>query len=387
MSTREKKVGIISLSQSDLQSAGSVYTTSVAMLDKYRNKHALLLERASEAGEKLPKDLDDELMNWQVSAKKAVKFMNETRSVYTDKAHAFIKEFTALENTLGKELYEDIQQVRDKSAKIHAQEAAAAREKEEAELREKQRRIDAIAELESQLRTGYANHLTNVKQTILQVYSNCNLENIDESQVLVNDFIGGTLSEEAWNAITLVGDASLVGEVRTEERFAACASHFTSEVTKYAEYILTLFPARKGELERGEQESAQAAGLARKQEEEAENARKEAERRAAEQAEKEKQQATVTVMVSQANREVDAPRAIESYSITVGSVDGWRAVVDYYLTNAGASAGELGKVKLDSMVTFAERQAKSTGEMISHEAVTYEPKYKAVARATKKKAA
>ena len=380
-------MGITSLSQTDLQSAGSVYTTSVGMLDKYRLKHSALMERAIEAGEKLPKELDDELMNWQVSAKKAVKFMNETRSVYTDKAHAFIKEFTALENTLGKELYDGIQQVRDRSAKIHAQEAAAAREKEEAELREKQRRIDAIAELESQLRNGYANHLTNVKQTILQVYSNCNLENIDEAQVLVNDFIGGTLSEEAWNAISLVGDTALIDEVRTADRFAACSSHFTTEVTKYAEYILTLFPARKGELELGEQESAQAAELARKQEEEAENARKEAERRAAEQAEKEKQQATVTVMVSQANREVDAPRAIESYSITVGSVDGWRAVVDYYLTNAGASPQDLGKVKLDTMRIFAERQAKSTGEMISHEAVTYEPKYKAVARATKNKAA
>lgn len=387
MSTQENKVGITSLSQTDLQSAGSVYTTSVGMLDKYRLKHSALMERAIEAGEKLPKELDDELMNWQVSAKKAVKFMNETRSVYTDKAHAFIKEFTALENTLGKELYDGIQQARDRSAKIHAQEAAAAREKEEAELREKQRRIDAIAELESQLRNGYANHLTNVKQTILQVYSNCNLENIDEAQVLVNDFIGGTLSEEAWNDISLVGDASLVDEVRTADRFAACSSHFTTEVTKYAEYILTLFPARKGELERGEQESAQAAELARKQEEEAENARKEAERRAAEQAEKEKQQATVTVMVSQANREVDAPRAIESYSISVSSVDGWRAVVDYYLTNAGASPQDLGKVKLDSMVTFAERQAKSTGEMITHADVAYEPKYKAVARATKKKAA
>lgn len=387
MSTQENKAGIISLSQTDLQSAGSVYTTSVGMLDKYRLKHSALMERAIEAGEKLPKELDDELMNWQVSAKKAVKFMNETRSVYTDKAHAFIKEFTALENTLGKELYDGIQQARDRSAKIHAQEAAAAREKEEAELREKQRRIDSIAELESQLRSGYANHLTNVKQTILQVYSNCNLENIDEAQVVVNDFIGGTLSEEAWNAITLVGDSALVEEVRTQARFNACSSHFTTEVTKYAEYILTLFPARKEELERGEQESAQAAELARKQEEEAENAKKEAESRAAEQAEKEKQQATVTVMVSQSNREVDAPRAIESYSVSVSSVDGWRAVVDYYLTNAGASPQELGKVKLDSMVTFAERQAKSTGEMITHADVRYEPKYKAVARATRKKAA
>src|SRR5690606_34772299 len=147
----------------------------------------------------------------------------------------------------------------------------AAREKEEAELRERQRRIDAIAELESQLRTGYANHLTNVKQTILQVYSNTTLAQIEEAEAAVRGFIGGTLSEEAWNAISLVDDDTLIGEVRTSERFNACSTHFTTEVTKYAEYILTLFPARKEELERGEQESAQAAELARKQEEEAEN--------------------------------------------------------------------------------------------------------------------
>lgn len=387
MSTQEKISGLISLSQSDLQSAGSVYTTSIGMLEKYRTKQTQLLHRATEVGEKLPKELDDELMNWQVSAKKAVKFMNETRSVYTDKAHAFIKEFTAIENTLGKELYDAIQTVRDNSAKVHAQEAAAAREKEEAELREKQRRIDAIAELESQLRSGYANHLTNVKQTILQVYSNTTIAQIEEAESAVRGFIGGTLSEEAWNSITLVGDDSLVEEVRTAERFNACSAHFTSEVTKYAEYILTLFPARQEELERGEQESAQALELAKKQQEEAEKAQADADKRASEQAEKEKQSASVTVMINQANREFDAPRSIESYSITVGSIDGWRAVIEYYLTNAGASVKELGKVKLDSMVTFAERQAKSTGEMVAHEDVSYEPKYKAVARATKKKAA
>lgn len=383
----EQQIGVIPFSTADLQSASAVYTTSFGMLEKYRNKHTVLLARATEAGEKLPKELDDELMNWQVSAKKAVKFMNETRLVYTDKAHAFIKEFTAIENTLGKDLYDTIQRVRDTSAKIHAQEAAAAREKEAAELREKQRRIDAISELEAQLRSGYSAHLTAVKQTILQVYSNATLTQIEEAEFALSSFIGGSLSEEAWNSITLVGDADLINEVRTDARKEACAAHFTTEVTKYAEYLLSLIPARKEELERGERESAQAAELARKQEEESERMRAEAEKRSQEEAEKAKQQATVKVMVSQANREEDAPRAIESYSVQVDSVDGWRAIIEYYLTNSGTSAQDLGKAKLDSMRTFAGRQAKSTGEMVTHADVTYEPKYKAVARATKKKAA
>lgn len=222
---------------------------------------------------------------------------------------------------------------------------------------------------------------------MLSVYSNCTLENIAEAESALVGFIDGKLSDEAWLSISLVGDSELISEVRTEQRFQACNIHFTAEVTNYANYLISLLPQRREELETGVKESKAAEELARKQKEEAEAAQLASEKRAAEEAAKAKQQAAVTVHINQANREVDAPRAIESYSITVTSVDGWRAIVDYYLTNSDTDVDALGKVKLDSMVSFAERQAKSTGEMITHEGVVYKPKYKAIARATKKKAA
>ncbi|MGV6945009.1 hypothetical protein [Sphingobacterium kyonggiense] len=326
-------------------------------------------------------------MSWQVSAKKAVKAIEEQRKPFTEKAHAFIKAFTQVENALGKELYDPIQRLRDTSARIHAEESADAKAKEQAELTAKQKKIDDIAQLEGQLRNGYSAHLTNVKQAMLSVYSNCTLENIAEAEEVLNDFIGGELSEEAWVSISLIGDSELIKEVRTEARFNACNTHFTTEVTNYANYLISLLPQRREELEAGVKESKAAEELARKQKEEAEAAQLASEKLAEEEAAKAKQQAAVTVHINQANREVDAPRAIESYDIIVTSVDGWRAIVDYYILNSRAKVDDLGKIKLDQMKAFVEKQAKVTGEVIDHEGLTYEPKYKAVARATKKKAA
>ncbi|MGJ1420472.1 hypothetical protein ACR79T_12665 [Sphingobacterium spiritivorum] len=385
--TTQQTMAIMPFTQTDLQSAGAVYIAAQGFLDKYRAKQIALLAKATANGDKLPKELDDELMNWQVSAKKAVKHVEEQRKPFTEKAHAFIKAFTSVENALGKELYDPIQRIRDTSAKIHTQEAAAAKVKERAELAKKQKRIDDIAALETQLRSGYAAYLSTVKQTMLTVYSGATIETIGEAEAAISGFIGGALTEEAWETITLIGDQELINEVRTADKFTACANHFTAEVTKYAEYLLSLIPTRLAELEVGVAESKAAEALAKKQQEDAAAAQLAAQQKADADSAKAKQAASVTVMVARANRQVEAPKAIESYTVSVASVDGWRVIIDYYLNNAGVTAEGLGNVKLDQMRAFAEKQAKATGEMVEHADIMYEPKYKAVARATKKKAA
>ncbi|QQT44866.1 Uncharacterised protein [Sphingobacterium multivorum] len=389
MATQENQTtGLaIHLSQTDLQSAGAVYTTSIAYLEKRKSKFDLLIAKANANGDKLPKELDDELMQYQVTNKKAVSSIEAQRKPFTEKAHAFIKAFTAIENELGKDLYDPIQKLRDTSAKIHAEEAAEAARKEREELQRKQKRIDEISNLETQLRNGYAALLGETKRTILQVYSNFDLEQAEEAKSVITNFINAKLSNEAWETITLVGSDELIGEVRTKERFATCSTHFTSEVTKYAEYILSIFPARVAELEQGIADNKAAEELKQKQEQEEEENRVAAEKRAADEAAKAKQQANVTVMVAQANRQEEAPKTVESYAVSVGSVDGWRAVIEYYLTNSGTPVEDLAKVKLDSMRMFAEKQAKATGEMVEHKDVVYEPKYKAVARVTGKRRA
>ncbi len=377
----------IHLSQTDLQSAGAVYNTSIEYLGKRKSKFDSLIAKANANGDKLPKELDDELMQYQVTNKKAVSSIEAQRKPFTEKAHAFIKSFTAIENELGKDLYDPIQRLRDTSARIHAEEAAEAARKEREELQRKQKRIDDIANLETQLRNGYAALLGETKRTILQVYSNFDLANAEEAKTAIQSFVNAKLSNEAWETITLDGSEDLISEVRTEERFANSSTHFTSEVTKYAEYILEMFPARVAELEKGIADNKAAEELKQKQGQEEEENRVAAEKRAADEAAKAKKQANVTVMVAQANRKEEAPKTIESYAVSVGSVDGWRAIIEYYLTNSCTPAEDLAKVKLDSMRMFAEKQAKATGEMVEHKDVVYEPKYKAVARVTGKRRA
>jgi len=383
----QNTTAVMPFTQTDLQSAGAVLQQASTYLTAYTDKQIALLNRAKQAGAKLPKEIDDDLMAWQVSAKKAVKAMEEARKPFTEKAHAFVKAFTTVENEISKGLYDSIQSIRDTSAKLHAQDAAAARAKEQAELAAKQRRIDDIASLEAQLRNGYASYLEKVKNLLLNVHANVTLETYEEAIFKLNTFTNVTIPDEEWQAISLVGPAELIPLVRTQAKFEACKTHFTNEIAKHANYLLELMPARKEELERGEVESKQAAELAAKAEQEAEQARKEAQQRADQEAAKAKQQANVTVQINQANRQEEAPKTIESYAINVHSVDGWRAIADYYLTNAGVGIEDLGKVKFDQMKAFAEKQAKATGEIIDCEGLEYEPKYKAVARATKNKAA
>lgn len=375
------------LTQTDLQNAGSVLHEATIYLNKYKSKHLELIELAKTAGEKLPKDVDDKLMAWQVSAKKAVKYIEEKRKPFTEKAHAFIKAFTAVENEIGAKLYNEIQNIRDKSAAIHAREAAEAKAKEQAELIAKQKRIDTIAAMSAQLRAGYASFLEKTKETLLSIYANVDLQSYDEAMQALQKFTNATFPRVEWDNITLNGPAELIPEVKTEEKLLACQNHYSSEVAKYANYIIGLMPARKAELERGEADNKQAEELAKKAQEEAEAAKLAAEKQAKEEAEKAKQQAMVANMVAEANREVEAPKAIESYSITISSIDGWRSVIEYFLSNSGTPVEDLGKIRLDQMKAFAEKQAKASGEMIEHKDINYDAKYKAVARATKKKVA
>ncbi len=378
---------LVILTQTDLQSAGSVLEKASSYLTAYQKKHADLLKRANSAGPKLPKELDDDLMAWQVSAKKAGSVMEEARKPYTGKAHSFIKAFTTVENEISKSLYDVVQNIRDNSAKLHAEEAAALRAKEQAELAAKQRRIDDKLSLENQLRAGYAKYLQGIKNLLLRIHANVTLETYKDALYQLETFTNVTIPQDEWEKIELVGPADLISEVRTVEKFEACKAHFTKEIAEQAKYLLDLMPARKEELERGELESKQAAELALKAEQEAEEARKIADARAKQEAEKAKQQVQVSAMINEANRDLEAPKAIESYSINVTSMDGWRAIIDYYMMYSGTSAENIGNIKLDQMKAFAEKQAKATGELITHDDIVYQAKYKAVARATKRNAA
>lgn len=382
---------LTTITPSDLQTAQGVYSKSSEWLSAYESKHAALIKLATTA--KLPAEIDTKMNQFQVSARAALKAMNDNRTPFTEKAHAFVKAFTDMENRI-KALDGEIQALRNASAAAYAKEEAAKREAERLDLARKTERITLLANAEQQVRDAYSAIVQGDKDELLSAFEAITLETLDQYEALLRD-IHPVLKYERWEAIKVSlkptqlnpqGEIDAIGvEALLGGKFDKCALHYKEEIANYAAHLLTLLPHRRAGLERGEAESKEAAELRAKQSQLEADQAAAAKAAAEKKAEAERAEALLNQQVEQANRSAEAPRSIESYSITVTNRQGWVEIFKFYLANTTASEGEdLGKVKLDSMRLLAERLAKSTGVKIDSPHVVYEAKYKvAVKSATK----
>src|SRR5690606_24699969 len=103
------------ITPADLSTAGDIFKQNQNWLSSYKSKHGKLLAIAKEEGDKLTPETDKKINEWQVSAKQCLKRMKDDRMVFTSKMDEFKKEFTSIENVLEKELYSQMQVIRDKS--------------------------------------------------------------------------------------------------------------------------------------------------------------------------------------------------------------------------------------------------------------------------------
>lgn len=385
------------ITPSDLQTAQGVHQQSAQWLAAYENSHTKLIAKADAIhGAKLPVEFDAKLNRWQESAKQALQRMEAERKPFTEKAHAFIKAFTEQENRLNA-MYKEIQAIRDASATAYRKEEAERLAKERQELARKTERVDLLANASNQVREAYAAILEGDKSELLDAFEKVTLDNIDEYEAILRE-INPVLKYDRWTSIeirlspTQLNNQQEIDAIKTEalefgDKFDKAAEHYKSEITRYAQHLLTLLPHRRKALENPTAVIDNTAEeLRRKQERLAEDQRKAAEEAATKAAEEAKAKMELQQRVEEANRHLEQPRAIESYSITVTSRAGWAEIFKYYLIHQPETADEdLGKVKLDSMRIFAERRAKQRGELISHPDVVYEPKYKVTVRQTKGK--
>lgn len=377
------------ITPTDLQNAGSVLAQNTSYLNIYRKSHSKLLEKAKAEGTKLKPETDEAMNKWQVSAKLALKKMEEERKPYTQKAMEFVKVFTSTENALSKDLYQSIQDIRNASATAYAKEEEEKQRQEADELAKKQERIRLLADAEQQVRDGYASILREEKANLLKSFENATADNIDEVEANLKN-LKPTFLKTKWDEIpvnlTSRLDQSEIDNVITNSRlgkFDKCSAHFKSEIKNYAAYLVSLIPARREEIAQGIA-SKEAEELKRKQEAIEEAQRKAAQEKAEEERIEKLKEEELQLQIDQANRRADAPdtRTISSCSITVSTREAWLAIVGFFFENSTET--DMGKVKLDQMKAFAERWAKSHGEKIEHPGISYEVKYKAVAKAARK---
>ena len=350
--------GLQIIAPDELASATQVLRQNKSYLTIYEKSQAKLKALAEQEGTKLSPKTDEEINKWQVSAKLAIKAMNEQRAPITSILHRAVKMFTEVENGMT-EKYNELQAIRDKSVTAYRKEEEEKRKAEEMKLKKAQERVTLLANAEQEVRQAYANYLSEAKSKIEKG------ENVDD-----------VLSFTWWESITPEISSGLLAKeeihaIQTESKlgkFDKCAKHYADEIAAYKKHIASLADKSGAEQERlkAEQEAAEQAKQKAEQKRQAEL-----------------QAETERIKLEQANRAVQAPdtRVVDSYAVTVTGADGWRAIVEFYLSNGGGD--DLEKITGKQMRAFAEKMAKKTGECVEHSEVKYEKVYKSRAVAGK----
>lgn len=384
------------IQEKDLKSAGTVLATTKDWVSKYTKKHNSLVELSKKEGVKLSPETDQAINDFLSGVKKAAKAAEDARKPFTSKLNEVIGLFTAQESILKANLVTDLQAARDASVAEYRKEQLAEQAKEQDRLDKVRARIELLADAEGQIRTQYANLLSEDKAKLMEVYEGCTIE-MYEPILEMLDGVVGTFTQDMWEGISATIDHKQFAQAKhftaeeisaicieaKEGKFEKVAPHYQSEIKAYAKHLSSLMPERKIELETGIQESAAAEKLKEDQATaEAEQA-KLAEAKTEKSVQTQLSAAIIDSQINTANRSLSIPKGhtVESYEIIVNDNLGWSEIFKFYVAHSELNIE--GKTKLDSMKLFAERVAKSQGLRIESPYVKYEAKYKAVNRSKK----
>lgn len=384
------------IKQEDLQSAGTVLTTTRSWVTTYQKKHDVLKLQAEKEGVKLTPATDQAINDYLASLKKAATKAEDDRKPFTSKLNEIIKMFTAEETKLKVDLVTELQTARNNSVAAYKKEEAAEQAKAQTKLDKEKARIELFAEAETQIRTQYADLLKGDKEKLMDVYENCTLE-MYESVLEMLSMVVGTFKQEYWDGIVATLDHNPLDNTKyftleeltticnsaKECKFEKVAPHYQAEIKAYADHLVTLMPERKLELEAGVTESAAAATLKSVQEALELKQSQEALARTEQNVQTQVSSVIIDNQIDTAKRlsKVPAAQSIDSYEIIVLDRAGWSEIFKFFITHSDEQ--DLGKMKLDSMKLFAERKAKSEGLKIESAYIKYEEKYKAVVKSKK----
>ncbi|RZJ92453.1 MAG: hypothetical protein EOO20_01725 [Chryseobacterium sp.] len=381
----------------EVQSASQVLATTKSWVAAYTKKETALIALADKDGVKLSVETDSAINDFLASLKTATKTANDARSPFTRRLDEIKSYFTAEENLL-KGLETKLQEKRNASVKVYAQEKAEQLRKDQLKLDQAKARIELFAEAEAQIRTQYANVLAADKQRLLDAFSEITLDTICDLEGILKADVA-PLTMEVWegfkadvsNVLVFPLAATIPDELQEiclkakEGKLEKVAPHYQEEIKNYANHLLAILPERRLELEEGK-ESAAAEELRKEQEAATKLQQEQSEQRQADQVKTQVGAAVIDVQIEQAHRGLSTPKAsaIESYSIEVLEQAGWSEIFKFYSTHCDKDITE--KTTMNTMKLFAEAEAKRSGTIIESAYLNYEPKYKAVTRNTKKAA-
>lgn len=401
MSTTTTEIIKVEEITSIMANAGDTLLKNQALTAKAENKIIGLLDTIE--GQGMSDELDKELNDWQVNAKKALQINYDRRTPITQMANQVVKAFTACEAPLDPakkdSYYTKAQQYRNSWA---AKKVEEQRKKEE-EIRRQQElekeKITVKAQVEEAIRLAYQDYLLKAKQ-----YLNTNFE-----RITLENFAGG----EKWlkeykcvlkldvfekmvpvvNAVYLTPEliSNIILNVKTP-LFTELAANFRECLEETKQLLIDRLPSKKAELE----EIAKAGEEQRKElEAQAEKRRKEEEERLQREAEEAKAKEAAAVSekkeAEQVNTLFDAQAQLaevqsdskhrEGFSIEVKNYAGWMQISAFWFEREGKNtpADKFEKKTLGQMKTFAEKcAAKDPNDRIVSNHLVYHEVFKAV---------
>lgn len=382
----------------------------VAALDSNKTSVA----NALAYGEKLLEELkagmtaekDEKANAYLVKLRKTLDKCNSGRMPFTRALDALIKEFTSLENQIapGKGIYAQIQNIRDTYARKLADDKRQEQERIIRQQNAAKERETVAIQIKAAVEQAIIHIISEDKKTLLDLFERVTLDTYDKVVDTFKEF-QFVFKIDRWNAIQPSVNAQYLTSAEIENvtlnakagKFDDVASNYTSTMKAFCADLLDKFPSKKAELEKMAAASA----------EEAERLRQEAEaRRVAEEAKQaeearlaaeEAQEAARTQMdIAEANAAMDKEIALAQVESETGAIAstrkatkievinqaGWLEIISFYFRNEGnkLSVDDLGKKKLDTMKTFAEKAARA-GEFIESKNLRYVDDIKTIATA------
>lgn len=343
-------------------------------------------------------ELDQMAAKYLERTRKTVKVMNELRSPVTKLFDQVRTEFTKLENDIdpskaGTVPYQ-LQQLRNSYAAKKHEEEEARRRAEEARRQADMAREQYRNACEDDYKVKFNDLVVTHINELTDLNSRVNLDNYKA----VFDTVTGYAVElpadwcppsSVCMPYNLSPDESrnIRGDVM-RRLIGQFTEQYRSEIGDYRREILDKLPSKKAELERAAKASEdEAKRIAEeiKKREAAELARKEAERIAREQEEAKKKEvrkagakAASLFDLSQATAQTYQPKAKVAKKIRILNPNGYMQVLMLWWAKEGCnlSADELAKV-FKKQITFCEKLANKTGELITDGSVEYVDEIKA----------
>lgn len=350
-----------------------------------------LIANADQAG--MSDALDMQMALYTDKCRKTISTMNERRKPFTQIADALKKEFTSLEGEL-KTKVELVQRFRDAYASAKMEQQRIAQLDAQRKLNAEREVIELRQQAETGLSEGYAEHLRDAKEILLDKFNGATLESINEvmveiasySEVLTPDVYRGFAPKlpAKYNEQQVV---DTIIRAAMNSSYGAHKSDYGSQISilkldlegKKSSKIKELELLAKSE---GDALSAIEEERNRRQREEKERLEQQAQQakdRAADAAAIQAVAATAKAEINAATIVGSTTQVKESYEIILNDISANILVAQFWMVNEGRALSQdrIDRMTFERMRKFCEAQAIRTGEMIDSPYVEYIPKYKA----------